>query len=637
MITQTCKINMVPGGMPPIIHVSQYDAGSRVLTFELYSGAILWTAPSGATVTIDGTKSDQKAFSVAATVSGSTVTATLTQQMAAAAGRAECQLTVTKGENVLGSANFILDVERAALSEDADISATDISSVETAKTQAISAMQQAQAAAETAQGEAATATKKAQAAADSASAAASSKTAAATSATNAASSASAAAASAETAQTAAETAQGEAATATKKAQAAADSASAAASSKTAAATSATNAASSASAAAASAETAQTAAETAQAAAATVENKADKSHGLWNFTDIPSGADLNDYTACGYYRVSSDSKAKTIANRPCDNSFTLQVSEALGLNDSGAIEGRPYYCRIQKLIAVNGNEYNRYVSASSSGTVEAGAWWKLMTKSDVAGMLAAVTPASIGAMPENAGLWNFTDIPSGADLNDYTACGYYKYSYDEGSFSIQNSPVSAAFTMQVINACGYDDHDAIAGHALKYRLQKLTTWQGDEYVRQAYTDSSGSVTYGAWKTILNNGALGITSGSWTPTVFGAASYTIQTGRYIKIGDMAVVTFSVYGTFAGSTTGRIKVSGCPLTPGENITAGGGDLSGYTAASNIVFTGWQCNKNGSFYAMGQETGTTGTSKLGSTAIYQKTSGEFQASGTIAFQVAS
>ena len=249
----------------------------------------------------------------------------------------------------------------------------------------------------------------------------------------------------------------------------------------------------------------------------------------------------------------------------------------------------------------------------------------------------VNQLSANKADKSHGLWNFTDIPSGADLNDYTACGYYKYSYDEGSFSIQNSPVSAAFTMQVMNACGYDDHDAIAGHALKYRLQKLTTWQGDEYIRQACTDSSGSVTFGAWKTILNSGALGITSGSWTPTVSGAANYTIQTGRYIKIGDMAVVTFSVYGTFAGSTTGRIKVSGCPLTPGENITAGGGDLSGYTAASNIVFTGWQCNKNGSFYAMGQETGTTGTSKLGSSAIYQKASGEFLASGTIAFQVAS
>ena len=398
MITQTCKINMVPGGMPPIIHVSQYDAGSRDLTFELYSGATPWKAPSGATVTIDGTKPDGKAFSVAVAASGSTVTATLTQQMAAAAGRAECQLTVTKGENVLGSANFILDVERAALPEDADMSETDISSIETARTQTIAAMETAQAAAETAQGEAATATKKAQAAADSASAAASSKTAAATSATNAASSASAAAASAETAQTAAETAQGEAATATKKAQAAADSASAAASSKTAAATSATNAAGSASAAAASAETAQAAAETAQAAATTLD---------------------------------------------------------------------------------------------------------------------------------------------------------------------------------------------------------------------------------------------ISSGSWTPTLSGMSSYNYRKGRYVKIGDVAIVSFSIWGTMAGSNTEQIKISGCPLIPAEGGYAGGGSLSGYYTDDGTIFTSWAASTDGSFYAYGQRTGS--SNKWESSNIFQKTEGECGGGGTLMFKTSS
>lgn len=528
MITQTCRINMVPGGMPPIIHVSQYDAGSRDLTFELYNGAMPWTAPSGATVTIDGTKPDKKAFSVAATISGSTVTATLTQQMAAAAGRAECQLKVTKGENVLGSANFILDVERAALSEDADMSATDISSVETAKTQAISAMQKAQAA-----------------------------------------------------------------------QAAA-------------------------------EVAKTAAE------AATSSKADKGDGLWIFTSIPSGADLNDYTACGYYRVSDNSTVSTLSNCPVSKSFTMEVSNAVGKTDSGAITGTTWRYRIQRVTDYETREYVRLVYTNGSGTVTFSTWKKMLTNDDWTALKAEITPTSIGAMTDGAGLWGFTDLPSGADLNDYTACGFYKYSYDDSTFSIQNSPARAAFTMQVMNACGYGDHDAIGGKALKYRLQKLTTWQGDEYVRQAYTDSSGSVTYGAWKTILNNGALGITSGSWTPTVSGAASYTIQTGRYIKIGDMAVVTFSVYGTFAGSTTGRIKVSGCPLTPVDSITAGGGHLSGYTAASNIIFTGWNTNTNGSFYAVGQETATTGANKWGSEAIYQKASEEFSASGTIAFKVA-
>ena len=174
MITQAYKLDMVPGGRPTIVHVSQYDAGSRDLTFELYSGGMPWAVPEGATVTIDGTKADRKAFSYTAAASGSTVAVTVTQQMTAARGLAECQLTVTQGSSVLGSANFVLNVERAALPEDADMSQTDIASLEVWKNQSLNAMQAAQAAqgkaetaqakAETAQSKAATAQGKAEAA-----------------------------------------------------------------------------------------------------------------------------------------------------------------------------------------------------------------------------------------------------------------------------------------------------------------------------------------------------------------------------------------------------------------------------------------------------------------------------------------
>lgn len=128
MINQKYNLDMIPGGsVPTIVHVSQYDAGSRHLTFELYSGGMLWDVPEGATVTIDGTKADHKAFSYIASASGSTVTVTVTQQMTAVKGLAECQLTVTKGDYVLGSANFVLDVESSAMPADPDLSQTEIS------------------------------------------------------------------------------------------------------------------------------------------------------------------------------------------------------------------------------------------------------------------------------------------------------------------------------------------------------------------------------------------------------------------------------------------------------------------------------------------------------------------------------
>ena len=135
--------------------------------------------------------------------------------------------------------------------------------------------------------------------------------------------------------------------------------------------------------------------------------------------------------------------------------------------------------------------------------------------------------------------------------------------------------------------------------------------------------------------LADSGLSITMGTWTPVVDGAASYATQLGRYVQIGDLAIVSFAVYGTFAGSTTARIKISGCPLTSADHQFSGGGSLSGYTAAANIVFSGWKAHTNGNIYAVGQDAAATGANKWESEAIYQKSSGDFSCGGTIAFKV--
>ena len=124
-------------------------------------------------------------------------------------------------------------------------------------------------------------------------------------------------------------------------------------------------------------------------------------------------------------------------------------------------------------------------------------------------------------------------------------------------------------------------------------------------------------------------------SWTPTVAGASSYSIQKGYYIKFSTTyALVGFEVYGSFGGSTTSRISITGCPVSSTNGHASGGGHLSGYYSASNVVFTGWNMNKAGTIYAVGQQTGTTGAT-WGSTAIYQKSSGDFSAAGTLFVQI--
>lgn len=321
MITQTYTLSLQPGGAPLRIPCVQRDANSRDITFDLTSGGVAFSPPDGTVATIDGTKPDGKSFSAAGTISGTKITVTLSQQMTAVAGDVPCQLTITSGTAVLGTARFILAVSEAAIPTDPDLSASDMSVFETLK------------------------------------------------------------------------------------NAAAQSASAAA-----------------------------------ASAAQAAESANRQVGTPNLAD------------------------SAVTNAKISN---------------GAV---------------------------STGKLASG----------------AVTPAKIS----------------------------------------------------------------------------------DDF-----------------------------AGTWTPVVTGAASYTNQTGSYIKLGKMIVIQFYAYGTFGGDVTEKISITGCPFAPATG-SGGGGVLSGYTSAANIIPTGWRIDREGDIWATGQATGTDGA-KYNSDAIYQKASGDFMVAGTIAFRV--
>ena len=125
------------------------------------------------------------------------------------------------------------------------------------------------------------------------------------------------------------------------------------------------------------------------------------------------------------------------------------------------------------------------------------------------------------------------------------------------------------------------------------------------------------------------------GTWTPVVSGAKSYSSQIGTYCHIGNLAILQFSVYGSFGGDVTEKISITGCPITP-ESVSGGGGTLSGYTAAANVVFSGWSLSRAGVISPVGQETGTSASHKYSSDQIFEKASGDFSASGTIAVRMA-
>ena len=126
MIEQTYRIDMIPDGAPVVVHVSQYDTAARRLSFELYNGGVAYELPAGAVVSIAGTKPDNTSFLYAMTVSGNLVSIDLQQQMALVAGDVPAEIQITGAEGKIGSANFIIRVERGPIDENSVISETDL-------------------------------------------------------------------------------------------------------------------------------------------------------------------------------------------------------------------------------------------------------------------------------------------------------------------------------------------------------------------------------------------------------------------------------------------------------------------------------------------------------------------------------
>lgn len=211
MTNQSFNLELIPKGVPPIIHVSQYDKG-QTWTITVTENGIPFTIPANTSVAVQGTKPDNTGFQYAGTADASVVTFIVQQQMTVLAGELDCELVLVKGDDQVATINFVLAVEPAALDDETIISETELPLIEQAAelgavinsyaTQihadaetASTAATAATSAAESTAADAATATQAADDALASQTAAASSASNAATSETNAAASATAAASS----------------------------------------------------------------------------------------------------------------------------------------------------------------------------------------------------------------------------------------------------------------------------------------------------------------------------------------------------------------------------------------------------------------------------------------------------------
>lgn len=126
-ITQRFKLSLIPNSAPVVIHVNQYDTGTGRLIIDLEGVDYqAYTPASGATALIEGTKPDNKGYSYPATISGSTVTADLTQQMTVVAGKSRVNLIINEGNNRTGTFVFLLDVQSTGLADDTDTSTSEL-------------------------------------------------------------------------------------------------------------------------------------------------------------------------------------------------------------------------------------------------------------------------------------------------------------------------------------------------------------------------------------------------------------------------------------------------------------------------------------------------------------------------------
>ena len=147
MATQTIelKLDIIPGAVVPVIHVSQTDKTWRKLKFLLHARGSEFTIPSGTVALVNGKKADGKGFSYEGTVDteSAAVTIGMQEQMSACPGPVIMEVMLQNGSEIIGSANFIMMVEPGPLN-DAVISDSDMQAVMEAVANIAQALAEAQ-------------------------------------------------------------------------------------------------------------------------------------------------------------------------------------------------------------------------------------------------------------------------------------------------------------------------------------------------------------------------------------------------------------------------------------------------------------------------------------------------------------
>lgn len=125
MRNQTINLNLIPTGVMPVVHLSQYDQDADgSLIFNIYNGPVPYDL-TGCVAHIQGSKPDGTVFDYQCTVYQNYVTSATQYQMTTSAGTYEAELRITNGNNTIGTINFQFAIE-ASTTAHVDLSDTDI-------------------------------------------------------------------------------------------------------------------------------------------------------------------------------------------------------------------------------------------------------------------------------------------------------------------------------------------------------------------------------------------------------------------------------------------------------------------------------------------------------------------------------
>ena len=109
------RLDIIPGKTAPVVHASQYDVG-RTIGVYLLEGSSVYTLTGAETVTASIRKPDGNVVVLnVANTSSDYVEIVTTEQATACDGANLCELKIEDGGDVIGTANFIMSVEKDPL------------------------------------------------------------------------------------------------------------------------------------------------------------------------------------------------------------------------------------------------------------------------------------------------------------------------------------------------------------------------------------------------------------------------------------------------------------------------------------------------------------------------------------------